>query len=164
MAPAARGRVRVEFARSIAYLTDDVLTLPTVIVTDGGKRIVCNHDGRVAERTDRAALRVPDEEHPVVVIADQGVTGTFNGAFADGMSPFAPCVVMRVSPAVATVLMRLDWPSGDSVWYGAAVQNGYAVVSAWMGGTIGMAENIDLSTVRTQLKAYDRAGRELRVG
>ncbi|HEY8789428.1 MAG TPA: hypothetical protein VIM10_09905 [Actinopolymorphaceae bacterium] len=154
--------VQVEYARDIAYLTDDVLTLPTIILTSKGTRIVCNTDGRVPPRA-AGANREPDAEHPAVVVATEGVTGTFNGPFADGMSPFAPCVVLRVSPEVASVVMRLDWPTGDSVWYGAAIENGYAVVSAWMGGTIGAPVDIDLKTVRTQIRAFDATGRELPV-
>jgi hypothetical protein len=153
--------VRVEFARGIAYLTDDVLTLPTVILTSNGTRIVCNTDGQVPAVV--GANREPDTGHPAIVVASAGVTGTFNGPFADGMSPFAPCVVLRVSPDVASVLLRLDWPTGDSVWYGAAIENGYAVVSGWMGGTIGTHMDIDLKTVRTQLRAFDATGREVPV-
>jgi len=152
----------VEYARDIAYLTDDVLTLPTVILTSKGSRIVCNRDGRVAPTTDTE--RAPTAEHPAVVVASEGVTGTFNGPFADGMSPFAPCVVLRVGPEVASVLMRLDWPTGDSVWYGAAIENDYAVVSAWMGGTIGAPAHIDLMTVRLQFRAYDATGHPLPLG
>lgn len=154
--------VRVEYARDIAYLTDDVLTLPTVILTSKGTEIVCNTDGRVPPAA--GATREPDAEHPAIVIASAGITGTFNGPFANGMSPFAPCVVLRVSPQVASVLMRLDWPTGDSVWYAAAIENGYAVVSAWMGGTIGAPVDIDLKTVRMQLRAFDATGRDLPVG
>lgn len=152
----------VEFARDIAYLTDDVRTLPTIVVRSKGRRIVCNKDGRVP--LTAGATREPDATHPAIVVASAGVTGTFNGPFADGMSPFAPCVVLRVTSRVATVVMRLDWPTGDSVWYGAAVGNGYAIVSAWMGGTIGSPVDIDLSTVHTQVRAFDAGGRELRVG
>jgi hypothetical protein len=154
--------VHVEYARDIAYLTDDVLTLPTIILTSKGVRLVCDKDGRVPPRP-AGANREPDSAHPAIVVASAGVTGTFNGPFADGMSPFAPCVALRVGPEVATVLMRLDWPTGDSVWYGAAIENGYAVVSAWMGGTIGAPVDVDLRTVRTQLRAFDVAGRELPV-
>jgi hypothetical protein len=153
---------RVEYARDIAYLTDDVRTLPTIVINAGGRRLVCNRDGRVPQRT-AAASREPDAAHPAIVAASAGITGTFNGPFADGMSPFAPCVVLRVTATVARVVMRLDWPTGDSVWYGAAVDNGYAVVSAWMGGTIGSPVDIDLTTVRTQIRAFDAAGRELPV-
>lgn len=152
---------RVEFARDIAYLTDDVLTLPTIVLISRGTRIVCNTDGRVPSTT--GANREPSADHPAVVVASAGITGTFNGPFADGMSPFAPCVVLRVGPNVARVLMRLDWPTGDSVWYGAAIENGYAVVSAWMGGTIGSPVNIDLTTVRRQLRAFDATGRQIPV-
>jgi len=154
--------VRVEYARDIAYLTDDVRTLPTIILTSKGARIVCNTDGRVPPRA-AGVNREPDAAHPAIVVASAGITGTFNGPFADGMSPFAPCVVLRVTPEVASVLMRLDWPTGDSVWYSAAIDNGYAVVSAWMGGTIGAPVDIDLKTVRTQLRAFDATGRELAV-
>ncbi len=161
--PSGIAAVHVDYARDIAYLTDDVLTLPTIILTSKGARIVCNKDGRVPP-TPAGANREPDAVHPAIVVASAGITGTFNGPFADGMSPFAPCVVLRVTRAVATVVMRLDWPTGDSVWYGAAIQNGYAVVSAWMGGTIGAPANIDLTTVRTQLHAYGATGRELPIG
>jgi hypothetical protein len=154
--------VHVEYARDIAYLTDDVLTLPTIILTSKGTRIVCNTDGRVPPRA-AGANREPDSGHPAIVVASAGITGTFNGPFADGMSPFAPCVVLRVGPEVASVVMRLDWPTGDSVWYGAAIENGYAVVSAWMGGTIGAPVDIDLTTVRTQVRAYDATGHEFPV-
>lgn len=154
--------VRVEYARDIAYLTDDVRTLPTIILTSQGVRIVCNTDGQVPARTS-AVNREPDAAHPAIVVASAGITGTFNGPFANGMSPFAPCVVLRVAPEVATVLMRLDWPTGDSVWYGAAIENGYAAVSAWMGGTIGAPVDIDLKTVRTQVRAFDASGHELTV-
>jgi hypothetical protein len=160
--PGEVAAARVDYARDIAYLTDDVRTLPTVILTSNGRRIVCNRDGRVPARA-AGANREPDAGHPAIVVASQGITGTFNGPFADGMSPFAPCVVLRVGPEVATVLMRLDWPTGNSVWYGAAVGNGYAVVSAWMGGTIGSPVNIDLTTVRTQIRAFDAGGGELPV-
>jgi hypothetical protein len=154
--------VHVEYARDIAYLTDDVLTLPTIILTSNGTRIVCNHDGRVPPRA-AGENREPDAGHPAIVVATAGITGTFNGPFADGMSPFAPCVVLRVSREVAKVVMRLDWPTGDSVWYGAAIENGYAVVSAWMGGTIGAPVDVDLKTVRTQIRAYDATGHEVPV-
>lgn len=153
---------RVEYARDIAYLTDDVRTLPTIILTSQGVRIVCNTDGQVPARA-AAVNREPDAAHPAIVVASAGITGTFNGPFANGMSPFAPCVVLRVAPEVATVLMRLDWPTGDSVWYGAAIENGYAAVSAWMGGTIGAPVDIDLKTVRTQVRAFDASGHELAV-
>jgi hypothetical protein len=153
---------RVDYARDIAYLTDDVLTLPTIILTVGRSRIVCNRDGRVPPRA-AAGSQEPDAAHAAIVVASDGITGTFNGPFADGMSPFAPCVVLRVSAEVARVVMRLDWPTGDSVWYGAAIENGYAVVSAWMGGTIGSPVDIDLTTVRTQIRAFDATGRELSV-
>jgi hypothetical protein len=152
----------VEYARDIAYLTDDVRTLPVIVIRSHGDRIVCNKDGRVTPTS--GATREPGSAHPAIIVASAGITGTFNGPFADGMSPFAPCVVLRVTARVATVVMRLDWPTGDSVWYGAAVGNGYAIVSAWMGGTIGVPVDIDLTTVRTQVRAFDAGGHELRVG
>jgi len=37
------------------------------------------------------------------------------------------------------------------------------VVSAWMGGTIGAPVDIDLKTVRTQIRAFDATGREIPV-
>ncbi len=153
-------RVRVELGRAIAYLTDDILTLPVVVFRAGGHRYVCNRDGVVPART---AAPATSTHRPAVVIASTGVTGTYNG-FTNRLEPFVPCVVLAVTPAVGTVQMRLDWPTGDSVWYSAAIRDGFAVVSAWQAGSVGNPEQVDLRTVRTQIRAYDVDGHRLAVG